>query len=353
MSASVLQDGRTGANTLVIWQAKSRCREQKMDRRRFVIGTAATALAAGPACAQEAYPARAVTIINAFPPGGLNDLVTRPLATAMESILKQAVVVETKAGAAGQVGAQVAASAKPDGYTLLSHNTGISGYAEVDKLFGRPVKVSRAHFIALARLIADPVLLLVNEQQPYKTLKELIEGAQAHPGTLVFSSGGLYGASHLPLGYLEKATGPLKLRHLPTAGGGPAIVAILGNNAQVTTQSVSATLPHIKSGKLRPLAIFSAARSKLLPDVPTLKELGYDVEYYLWVGIFAPKGTEQAIVTTLRAVIGQAVQSDQFKAALVNLGQELDYLDGPEFQTFWDIDGKRTDEAVIAIGRQG
>ena len=324
-----------------------------MDRRRFVIGTAATALAAGPAFAQEAFPSHAITIVNAFPPGGLNDIVTRPLATAMEPILKQPVVVEAKAGAAGQVGAQVVASAKPDGYTLLSHNTGISGYAEVDKLFGRPPKTTRAHFIPLARLVADPVLLLVNEQQPYKTLKEFIDGAKAQPDTLVFSSGGLYGASHLPLAYLEKAAGPLKLRHLPTNGGGPAIVAILGNNAQVTTQTVSATLPHVRAGKLRPLATFGATRSKQLPDVPTLKELGFDVEYYLWVGIFAPRGTPPDVVTTLRAAIGKAAQSEQFKAAITNAGQELAYLDGPDFQAFWDIDGKRTDEAVILIGRQG
>ena len=127
----------------------------------------------------------------------------------------------------------------------------------------------------------------------------------------MFSSGGLYGASHLPLAYLEKATGPLKLRHLPTNGGGPAITAILGNNAQVTAQSVAATLPHVKAGKLRPLASFGGTRSKVLPDVPTLKELGYDVEYYLWVGMFAPKGTPPAIVATLRAAIGKAVQSDR------------------------------------------
>jgi tripartite-type tricarboxylate transporter receptor subunit TctC len=323
-----------------------------MDRRYFVIGTAVAALAR-PAFAQDAFPSHAITIINAFPPGGLNDIVTRPLATAMEPILKQPVVVETKAGAAGQVGAQFVASAKPDGYTLLSHNTGLSGYAEVDKLFGRSPKVSRADFIPLARLVADPMLLLVNDQQPYKTLQEFIAGAKAQPDTLVFSSGGLYGASHLPLAYLEKATGPLHLRHLPTNGGGPAIVAILGNNAQVTTQSVSATLPHIKAGKLRPLATFGANRSKSLPDVPTLKEIGYDVEYYLWVGIFAPKGTPVEVVTMLRAAIGQAVQSADFKAALANTGQELAYLDGPDFQTFWDIDGRRTDEAVISIGRQG
>src|ERR671930_331386 len=150
-----------------------------MDRRHFLSGTAASALATRQVSAQEAFPSHAITIVNAFPPGGVNDIVTRPLASAMEPILKQPVVVETKAGAAGQVGAQFAASAKPDGYTLLSHSVGISGYAEVDKLFGRPVKTSRADFIPLARIVADPVLFLVNDKQPYKTLKEFIDAAKA------------------------------------------------------------------------------------------------------------------------------------------------------------------------------
>ncbi len=321
-----------------------------MDRRSFVVGTTAL-VAVGPALAQEVFPSHAITIINAFPPGGINDIVTRPLAAMMEPILKQPVVVETKAGAAGQVGAQVAASAKPDGYTLLSHNTGISGYAEVDKLFDRPVKTSRSDFIPLARIVADPVVLLVNDQQPYKTAKEFVDDVKKHPDTLVFSSGGLYGATHLPLALLDKAAGGLKLRHLPTNGGGPAITAILGNNAQCTTQSVSATLPHIKAGKLRPLAVFSATRSKILPDVPTLKELGYDTEYYLWVGIFAPKATPAPIVLTLRDAIKKAAHSDQFTSSLTNAGQELAYLDGPDFQIFWDIDGARTDDAVKSIGR--
>src|SRR5215475_4766530 len=321
-----------------------------LDRRGFVIGTAA-ALATGPTLAQETFPTRPITIINAFPPGGINDLVTRPLASAMEPILKQPVVIETKAGAAGQVGAQVAASAKPDGYTLLSHNTGISGYAEVDKLFGRPVKTSRADFIPLARLIADPCVLLVNDQQPYKTLKEFVDDAKKRPDEIVYSSGGLYGATHLPVAMLEKAVGGLKLRHLPTNGGGPAITAILGNNAQATAQSVSATLTHIRAGKLRPLASFGAIRSKALPDVPTFKELGYDIEYYLWVGIFAPKGTPGSTTKILRAAIDQAAHSEPFTTAITNLGQELAYLDGPDFQKFWDIDGKRVDEALIAIGR--
>jgi len=339
--------------TGVALSEESALKPQGMDRRRFVIGAAATSLAIAPAFAQDAFPSRAITIVNAFPPAGLNDILTRPLATAMEPILKQPVVVETKAGAAGQVGAQVVASAKPDGYTLLSHNTGISGYAEVDKLFGRPAKVTRGHFIPLARVVADPVLLLVNDTQPYNTLQEFIAGAKAHPDTLIFTSGGLYGASHLPLAYLEKATGRLHLRHLPTSGGGPAIIAMLGNNAQVTTLPVGATLPHIKAGKLRPLANFGATRSKVLPDVPTLKELGFDVEYYLWVGVFAPRGTPDEIITMLRAAIGKAVQSTEFQIALANAGQDPAYLDGPDFQKFWDIDGQRTDEAVIWIGRQG
>src|SRR5215831_3989732 len=312
-----------------------------MDRRRFIIGSAAGALAPARAFAQAPFPTHAITIINAFPPGGANDLVTRPLAAAMEPILKQPVAVETKAGAGGQVGAQVVASAKPDGYTLLTHNTGISGYAEVDRLFDRQPKTTRADFIPLARLVADPVMLLVNDQQPYKTLKDFIDDARQRPNAILYSSGGLYGATHLPVAMLASAAGGLQLRHLPTNGGGPAITAILGNNVQSTAQSVTASLSHIKSGKLRPLVLFGGTRSKQIPDVPTLKELGYDVEYYLWVGLFAPKGTPAPIVSTLRSAIDKAAHSDQYTTALSGAGLDLAYLDGPEFGAFWDADIKR------------
>jgi len=321
-----------------------------MDRRNFLVGTAA-ALMAAPAFAQEAFPSHAITIINAFPPGGANDLVTRPFASALEPVVKQPVVVETKAGAGGQVGAQVGATAKPDGYTLLSHNNGISGYEEVDKLFGRQPKTTRADFIPLARLVADPVLVVVNDQQPYKTLKDLIDDAKKRPEAIIYSSGGLYGATHLPVALLEKATGIPKLRHLPTNGGGPAITALLGNNAQMSTQTITATLQHIKAGKLRPLASFGGKRSTALPDVPTLKELGYDVEYYLWVGIFAPKGTPANVVSTLNDAIDKAASSDLFKTAITNVGLEPAYLNAADFAKFWAEDAKRSDEAVKLIGR--
>jgi tripartite-type tricarboxylate transporter receptor subunit TctC len=324
-----------------------------VDRRHFVAGSAAAAaaLTIRPVFAQDAYPSRAITIISPFPPGGATDVVTRPLAAVLEPIVKQPVVIETKAGAAGAVGTQVAANAKPDGYTLLSHITSVSAHSEVDKLFGRQVKFTRADFIPLARFVADPCVLIVNDQQPYKTLKDLTEDAKKRPDAIIFSSSGLYGALHIPTALYMKAAGGLKLRHLPTNGGGPALTAFLGNNAQVLVSSISASLNQIKAGKARPLAMFGATRSKALPDVPTMKELGYDIEYYLWVGLFAPKGTPANVVTYLRDALKKAAHSDPFKTAITNLGQELGYLDQPEFAKFWDADAARIEAAVREIGR--
>ncbi len=185
------------------------------------------------------------------------------------------------------------------------------------------------------------------------TLEEFIADAKKRPEQIVYSSGGLYGASHLPVAMLEKAAGLSKLRHLPTAGGGPAITALLGNNAQASTQTVLATLQHIKAGKLRPLASFGAQRSKALPDVPTLKERGYDVVYYLWVGLFVPKGTPAAIVSTLGNAVDKAAASPQFNSAIANIGLEPSSLSAADFVKFWDEDAKRSDDAVRQIGKVG
>jgi tripartite-type tricarboxylate transporter receptor subunit TctC len=331
-------------------QAAFEIREDQVDRRRFVLGSAAAALAAKSAVAQEVYPARPVTLVNPFPPGGAVDVVARPLAAVLEPILKQPAVIETKAGAAGQVGAQFAAAAKPDGYTVLMHIVSISGFAEVDKLFGRPVKFTRDDFIPIARFIADPMVLVVNDKQPFKTLKEFVDDAKKRPNELIFSSSGLYGALHLPTALFAKAAG-IQMRHLPTAGGGPALNAILGNNSQVLVSSIAASNAQIKAGKLKPLAGFGAQRAPALPDVPTMKELGYDVEFYLWVGMFVPKGTPAAVVTTLREASKKAVADDKFKQAMTNLGQDVAYLDQPEFKAFWDADAKRVEDAVRSIGK--
>ncbi|MFZ0114578.1 MAG: tripartite tricarboxylate transporter substrate binding protein [Xanthobacteraceae bacterium] len=320
-------------------------------RRSFVLGSGAAALLAGRSFAQDAYPTRTITVINPFPPGGASDVVSRPLVAAMEPIVKQPVIIETKAGAAGAIGAQFAATAKPDGYTLLSHITSISGFAEVDRLFGRQPKFTNADFIPLARVVADPCVIIVNDQQKWTSLKDFIDDAKAHPNQIIYSSSGLYGALHIPMALFAKAAGDLKLRHLPTAGGGPALTALLGNNSQALASSVSACLSQIKAGKARALASFGGERSKALPEVPTLKELGFNLEYYLWVGMFAPKGTPDAVVSKLRTVLSEAAHTDSFKAALVNLGQDLAYLDQPEFAKFWDADAQRIQDAVRQIGK--
>src|SRR5882672_2082232 len=170
-----------------------------MDRRQFVAGSAAAALAGSSAYAQDAYPSRPITLINPFPPGGAADVVGRPFAAVLEPIIKQPVVIDTKAGAAGAVGAQFAAHAKPDGYTLLLHIVSISGFAEMDKLFGRQPKFTRDDFIPIARFIADPCVLIVNDQTPYKTLEQFTDDAAKRPNQIIFSSSGLYGALHLPM----------------------------------------------------------------------------------------------------------------------------------------------------------
>ena len=324
-----------------------------MDRRSFVIGTAASAatLAAGRATAQDAYPSHAITMVSPFPPGGVSDVVTRPLDAALEAVFKQPVVLENKAGAAGAVGAQYVAAAKPDGYTLLTHIVSISGFAAVDKLFGRTPKFTNASFIPLARIVADPIVMIVNKDLPYKTLKDLVADAKANPNKLIFSSSGLYGASHIPTALFAKIAGDLKMRHLPTNGGGPAVTAVLGGNVNFFMSPTSIALPHIRAGKVRPLAVSSAQRAKSLPDVPTFKEQGYDLEYYFWVGIFAPKGTPEPIVKTLRDGLNKAAHSEQFLTAMKNLGQELAYMDQPEFAKFWAADAKKMEDAVQSIGR--
>ncbi|MCX7298059.1 MAG: tripartite tricarboxylate transporter substrate binding protein, partial [Hyphomicrobiales bacterium] len=209
---------------------------------------------------------------------------------------------------------------------------------------------TRADFIPIARLTAGPMVLVVNAEQPYKNLKELVDDSKANPDKLIFSSSGLYGALHLPTALFMKAAG-IKMRHLPTNGGGPALTAILGNNAQVLSSSIAAASTQVKAGKLRALASFGATRSSAMPDVPTMKELGYDVEFSLWVGVFAPKGTPAPIVKTLGETIKKAAETDLFKTTIQNIGDEVAYLDQAAFAKFWDEDAKRVEAAVQSIGR--
>jgi tripartite-type tricarboxylate transporter receptor subunit TctC len=303
----------------------------------------------GPAVADEPFPSRAITIVNPFPPGGQADLSGRPLAAALERVLKHPVVITNKAGAAGAVGMQSVAVAKPDGYTILITVPAISTIPEVDKLFGRTPTFTREQFTPLARINADPCVVVVNAEQPWTSLRELIEDAKKRPGQITYSSSGLYGASHVPMEMLLHAAG-VKMRHLPTPGGGPATTAVLGGHAQLWCSTTGPAAPHVKSGKFRALAVTSARRHPHF-DAPTLKELGYDVEYYLWIGLFAPKATPAPVVKALREAVRQAVEDPAFKSALEKIQSPLAYQDADDFRSWWDADARRLAVVVERIGR--
>lgn len=300
--------------------------------------------------AQESYPTRPVTIVVPFPPGGIADLSARPLAAVLERILKQPIVITNKAGAAGAVGMQSASIAKPDGYTLMVALVSISTIPEVDRLFGRTPAYTRDQFVGIARLNADPPLLVVGANAPWKTLGELIEDAKRRPGEIVFSSSGIYGASHVPMEMFTHAAG-IRLRHLPTTGGAPAMTAVLGGHAAMWASPPGLAVPHLHAGKIRALATWGAERLAAFPDVPTMRELGYDVEYYLWAGLFAPRGVPASVVKTLREATRQAVQDSEFRQSMEKLQTPVAYQDADEFQAWWQRDAEKLAGVIKQIGR--
>ena len=269
--------------------------------------------------AQETYPSRPISMIVAFPPGGVADITGRPTAAAMEKILKQPVTVVNRPGAAGAVGNAAVANAKPDGYTVLMGLSSISVIPAADELFSRKPAYSLDQFAPVALVSADPTILVVHPSLPVKTAKELVALARSKPGQMSFSSSGVYGALHMPMEMFLHAA-KLKMRHVPTTGGGPAITALLGGHVVLTAGGPAAISAHVKSGKLRTIASWGGERIPSFKDVPTFKELGYkDVEYYIWAGMFVPRGTPDAISKALRDAARRAVQDPEFKNSMAKV----------------------------------
>ena len=303
------------------------------------------------AWAQEPFPSRAITLAVPFPPGGVADLTARPLAPAMEKALKQPVVVVNKTGAAGAVGMSFVANAKPDGYTILLALSSISIIPEADKLFDRKPAYTLDQLTPIALISADPTVLVVHADRPWKSVKELVDDAKKRPGEISFSSSGVYGTLHMAMEIFAHAPG-IKLKHVPYSGGGPALTAILGGHVDALASGPAVVLPHIKAGKLRPLAGWGAKRVEALPNLPTFKELGYEnVEFYIWAGVFAPSGTPAPVLRILRDAVRQAVQDPELKAAMAKLETPITYMDAPEFQKFYERDAKMLADAVKRVGR--
>ncbi len=233
--------------------------------------------------AQEVFPARAITIVAPFPPGGVADLTARPVAAALEKTLKSPVGVVNKTGAAGAVGMQFVATSKADGYTLLLALSSISIIPEADKLFNRTPAFTVDQFAPIALISADPTILVVRAESPWRTAQEFIADAKKRPGEISYSSSGIYGTLHMAMELLGHAAG-VKLRHVPAQGAGPALNAILGGHVDALASGPAVVIPHIKAGKLRPLAGWGDKRVAALPDIPTFRELGYPGRRVLHLG---------------------------------------------------------------------
>jgi tripartite-type tricarboxylate transporter receptor subunit TctC len=296
------------------------------------------------------YPSKPITMIVPFPPGGVAEIVGRPLAALMEKSLRQPVVIINRPGAGGAVGMASVAKSPGDGYTLLMGLSSISIFPVSDRINGKEPAYELKDFAPIALITADPTVLVVRSDGPYKTLKDFVDAAKASPGKINYSSSGVYGTLHVSMEIFANAAG-VKLFHVPYQGGGPAVTALLGGQVEALASGPAAAIGQIRGGKMRALASWSAERLSLLPEIPTFKELGYDAEFYIWTGVFAPATTPAPIVAKLREVVRTAATSAEFKAAMEKVSTPVSYLDAPEFQKYWERDAARLKVALEKIGK--
>jgi tripartite-type tricarboxylate transporter receptor subunit TctC len=328
-----------------------------MDRRDFLKralalpALSAGALAASPVRAQSRWPARNVTMVAPFPPGGQADLAARPVAAALEKILGRAVIVENRAGAGGMVGNAAVARAEPDGHTLLMTLSSLSVLPEAERLFGRQPSYEVAQLAPIARVLADPTLLAVPAAAPWKTLQDLVDDAKRRPGEIPYGSSGPYGTLHVSMEMFATAAG-IKLLHVPYRGAGPAVTGLLAGQIQALASAPGVLKPHVDAGGMRVLANWGGQRIASFPDLPTFKELGYpDVEFYIWAGLFGPRALPEPVMTRLREAMRQAMADPEVTKTFEAAGSPPAYQDAPEFAKFVEADSARLIAAVRKIGK--
>jgi tripartite-type tricarboxylate transporter receptor subunit TctC len=297
------------------------------------------------------YPTRPVTVVVPNPPGGMNQIHAQPFSVIWEKLTRQPAPVVNRPGGTGALGtAYVVAQQPADGYSILVTTPNLYLVIEKDKLYGAQSPFSLDQVELLALLSADPLVMVAHPSLPVKTAKDVAALGRSRPNELIFSSSGPYGITHTPMQLFMDAA-KVKMRHLPTTGGGPAITQVLGGHAQLTAGGPAAIFPYVKSGKLRAIASFGAKPHPALPDVPLFRNAGYDVEAYLWVGLFTRAGVPAPVLAKLRQLIGQVAADPQFRQALENVQVVPDYRDAPEFRKFFDADYKRMAVAVKSIGK--
>ena len=284
------------------------------------------------------YPTRPITLINPFSAGGSLDVIGRAFASLAEKDLGQPVVVVNKAGASGMIGRVAALQALPDGYTLAIDATGGIVTIETEIASGRKPPYTRNDFIPLGSFTLSPTLVVVPFNSPWKTLDDLIKGCKAKPNYYALGSGAL--ATYMPAEVLMRATG-ITARHVPYKGGGPCINALVGGHIDFATQWPGVCVPLARGNKLRILAVQSDRRSKFVPEVPTVKELGIDAVWHQWVGISAPKKIPLPIVEKLKEVVKKVASDPTFINMIETQGDEVRYMSGEELAKYWDMESEK------------
>jgi len=301
----------------------------------------------------QAWPTRGLTMIVPFPPGGQADLAARPVAVAMEQVLGQPVVVQNRGGAGGAIGNAAVARAAPDGYTLLMALSSLAVLPEADRLFGRTPHYEVDQFAPIGRVLADPTMLAVRADAPWRSLEEFVAAAKASPGTIPYGSSGTYGTLHVAMEMLAHAAG-IRLLHVPFQGAGPALTALIAGQVQALASAPGTLTQHVREGRMRVLACWGAERVPAFPEVPTFIERGLpSVEFYIWAGLFAPAATPAPVQARLREALAEAIRSPVAVRAFEAAGSPPAWLDGPDFARFVAADSARLIAAMRGIGQVG
>ena len=300
--------------------------------------------------AQPAFPNKSISMVVPFPPGGVADIVARPVAEAMARELGQPVVIENKPGAGGGIGMGVVAKAKPDGYTVLMALSSLSVIPEADALVGRPAMYAHTDLRPIARYTADPTVLAVRADAPWKTAKEFVEDARRRPKAINYGSSGNYGTMHVPMEILAQ-TSAIALTHVPFTGAGPAVLALLGGQIEAVSTGPATVLQHVKAGKIRVLGHWGTGKLESMPDVPSLKDQGFNAEYAQWSGLFVPSGTPEAVVQRLRTAARMAAQDTKAREVIHNAGSPVQFLDSADFEKYVQADIKRMSDVVRRMGK--
>lgn len=322
-----------------------------MIRRRHALGLTLGLPALIRNARAQAWPDRQLTMIVPFPPGGQADLAARPIAAAMEKLLGRPVVVVNRGGAGGAVGNRAAAQSAADGYTLLMTLSSLAVLPEADRLFGRAPTYEVSQLAPVGRVLADPTLLAVPYDAPWRTLDDLIADAKARPAAIPYGSSGTYGTLHVAMEMFAHSAG-IRLLHVPFQGAGPAVTAILAGTVQALASAPGVLLGHVRERRLRVLANWGAERIASFPDTPTFRELGHpSVEFYIWAGLFVPAGVPTPVMEMLRSALRKSCEDPEVVRVFAGAGSPVAYQDAPAFARFVEQDSARLITAVRAIGR--